>query len=98
MEQTLFDYVDEDLFYIYRTHGFNWEEARYINIFRWLWNEKHYRPHIDAFPGSESNLAYVVLQKPSITGKSYKFTAESYDEAIINIVKHIGNNYEEYLQ
>jgi hypothetical protein len=63
MTKTLFDYVDDDLFYIYRTNGFDWDEARYINIFRWLWNEKHLHPRIESFPGDEQNKAFVLLER-----------------------------------
>ena len=33
---TLFDNVSNDILTIYRECGFDWEEPRYINIFRWL--------------------------------------------------------------
>lgn len=94
---TLFDNVDNDTLCIYRACGFDWEEPRYINIFRWIWNEKHYHPSITSFPGDVDNKAFCVLEKPNINSKSYKFVADSYDDAIIKIVDYIAEHYLEYL-
>lgn len=94
---TLFDNVNNDILVIYRLCGFDWEEPRYINIFRWIWNEKHYHPSITSFPGDVSNKAFCILEKPSLNANSYKFVADSYDDAIIKIVDYIAENYLEYL-
>ena len=32
---TLFDYVNDEKLAVFRACGFNWDEHRYINIFRW---------------------------------------------------------------
>ena len=93
---TLFDYVNDEKLAIYRACGFNWDEHRYINIFRWLWNEKHYHPQIQSFPGDISNKAFCLLEKPNINLNSYKFAADSYDDAIIKIVDYIAEHYLEY--
>ena len=94
---TLFDYVNDNILSVYVGCGFNWEEPRYINIFRWLWNEKHYHPTISSFPGDETNKAFVVLERPNMFSNSYKFVADSYDDAIIKIVEYIAENFENYL-
>lgn len=98
MEETLFSNVSNETLSIYREHGFDWEEPRYINIFRWLWNEKHYHPSITSFPGDIENKAFCMLERPSINSQSYKFVANSYDDAIINIVNYIATNYKDYLK
>ena len=98
MEETLFSNVSNETLSIYREYGFDWEEPRYINIFRWLWNEKHYHPSITSFPGDIENKAFCMLERPSINGQSYKFVANSYDDAIINIVNYIATNYKDYLK
>lgn len=98
MEDTLFSNVSFETLLIYREHGFDWEDPTYINIFRWIWNVKHYHPHIDAFPGDESNKAFVILESPKFISKPYKFAADSYDDAIIKLVNYISENYEAYLK
>lgn len=98
MELTLFSNVSDETLSIYRACGFNWEEPRYINIFRWLWNEKHYHPSITCFPGDVNNKAFCVLERATINGQSYKFVADSYDDAIIEIVNYIGKNHQDYLK
>ena len=95
---TLFDNVNNDILTIYRECGFDWEEPRYINIFRWLWTEKHYHPSITSFPGDIDNKAFCMLERPSITGQSYKFVANSYDDAIIEIVNYIAEHHKDYLK
>lgn len=94
---TLFDYVNDEKLAVFRACGFNWDEHRYINIFRWIWNEKHYHPQIQSFPGEISNKAFCLLEKPNINSNSYKFVADSYDDAIIKIVDYIAEHYLEYL-
>lgn len=98
MKETIFSNVSDETLLIYREHGFDWEDPTYINIFRWIWDVKHYHPHIDAFPGDESNKAFVVLESPNFIDKPYKFSANSYDDAIINLVNYISKNYETYLK
>lgn len=94
---TLFDYVSDEILSAYKNAGFDWEEPRYINIFRWIWNEKHYHPRIDSFPGDETNKAFVVLEKANLHGNPFKCVADSYDDAIIKIVDHIALN-KDYLK
>lgn len=94
---TLFDEVDNDTLSIYKACGFDWEEPRYINIFRWLWNEKHYHPSITSFPGNVDNMTFCVLNHPGINNTTYKFVVNSYDDAIIKIVNYISENYKDYL-
>ena len=90
---TLFDNVDDKTLSIYKKCGFNWEEPKYINIFRWLWNEKHYHPSISSFTGDVKNKAFCIVDRPVIGNPSYKFVADSYDDAIIQIVHYIAENY-----
>lgn len=95
---TLFDNVSNEILTTYRSYGFDWEDPKYINIFRWIWNELHYHPRIDSFPGDETNKTFVVLERPVIHKNPYKFTANSYDEAIIQIVDYIAENHIDYLK
>lgn len=96
--ETLFSIVPIDILEIYRKHGFYYEDPTYINIFRWIWNELHYHPGISSFPGDISNRAYISLEKLGHKQTQYKDFATSYDDAIIKIVTHIANNYNDYLQ
>lgn len=95
---TLFSTVPEHILHIYRHNGFYYEDPTYINVFRWIWNELHYHPNITSFPGDIDNRTYIKLEKLGSDVKPYKVFVESYDEAIIKIVEHVANNYNDYLQ
>ena len=97
MDKTLFSIVSEEILFVYREHGFYYDDPTYINIFRWIWNELHYHPTIASFPGDINNKTYIKLEKLGTNVKMYKDFVNSYDEAIIKIVEHIGNNYNDYL-
>jgi hypothetical protein len=95
---TLFDNVDEKTINIYREYGYDWDEPRYINIFRWLWNVKHFHPRIESFPGDEKNNTLVTLEHCKINSRKFKTITTSYDDAVIQIVNHIAEYNKEYFE
>ena len=44
------------------------------------------------------NKAFCLLEKPNINSNSYKFVADSYDDAIIKIVDYIAEHHLEYFE
>lgn len=96
--KTLFDKVPEDIAKIYKNNGFYYEDVNYINIFRWIWNEKHYHPSITSFPGDTQNKTFISLDSMHVNQPTYKDFVNSYDEAIINIVEYIAKNSEIFLK
>lgn len=94
---TIFDLVNNDLISKYKEIGYNYCGYEYINLFRWLWNEKNVHPVILCFPNDPLNRAMVRIHNFITNEQDVKY-CNNYDECVVYAVEQVIKSPESYIK